>query len=169
MSCIWSLWRMSSALFENKSVHRNREKKEEAEQNLRRRKLETRQSVIAEGCCKKFTAFWRDNVGDVIALKMKYVGIPVIKVLPSILFRLGSIWLILSYCSEFYPSVDQQGPGWGLVLPALLIFIIMAVNFYVSTSYLKLKKDEALVNSVCNVIHPTYVDLYFQVRNIQTM
>ena len=155
---------MSSALFENKSVHRNREKKEEAEKDLRRRKLETRQSVTGQGYCRRFTAFCRDNLGDVIALKLKYVAIPVIKVLPSILFRLGSLWLILTYCSEFYPSAE--GPGWGLVLPALLIFVIMAVNFYVATSYLKLKKEEALVNSVCNVVHPTYINLYFQVRNI---
>ena len=43
------------------------------------------------------------------------------------------------------------------------MFVIIAVNFYVATSILQLKKAEAAVNAFCNVIHPAYVDLYFLV------
>ena len=95
-----------------------------------------------------------------------FLAVPIIKVLPSIAFRILSFWLILSYLPEFYNNEEGNGPGLGLFLPLFLIGIIMLVNFITATKFglIGLKAKEALVNSVCNIILPVYGDMYFEVR-----
>ena len=158
-SLIWSLLRVCLTLIENKSTHRNRAEKDEAERNLRKK---LQRNNPNQGYCDTITNFLTD-AGATVLFKLKYLGIPMIKVLPSVIFRLLCFWLILSYCSEFYPNKQGVGPGLGLWLPAILIFLVAGINFVVASNGLQLKMQEAVVNSTSNLILPVYVDLFYLV------
>ena len=152
---MWSLIRIWSTLLENKSIHRNRENRIAAERELR---IQRERRDQDQGCYETITNFFKDSAAT-IKLKVQYIVIPMIKVLPSVIFRLLTFWLILSYCTEFYPNEKGNGPGMGLLIPAFLLFLIGAINFLSGYS-LGLNKEEAIVNSFSNLIMPLYVDLF---------
>ena len=153
-SFVWSLIRILLTLVDNKSIHLNHEKKMEAEQKLRIKKERRGED---QGCCDMITNFLKDSVATT-KLKVRYTSVPLIKVLPSVAFRLLTFWLILSYCTEFYLDRNGNKPGWALLIPAFLLFIIWVINFLVGY-WLGLDKEEATVNSFSNLFLPLYVDL----------
>ena len=158
VSFIWSFIRTCWTLIENKSIHRNRSERNSAERSLaNERKREYEDPDACENCVNRLKDFCLLQV-----LKIKYLGIPLIKALPTVIFRLLCFWIILSYCSEFYPDCKGNGPGIGLVFPAIMVIIVMAINYVVGHK-LGLKVQENIVNSITNLVIPVYVDLFFLV------
>ena len=99
----------------------------------------------------------------VLCLKFKYIVVPMIKAMPTVIFRILCFWLLLTYCSEFYPEGEGNEPGLGLLLGAILIVIVSGINFAVGYG-LGLKFEEAVTNSVTNLIIPVYIHLFYLVR-----
>ena len=116
---------MLLTLYDNKTIHRNREKKEEAERALA--KEQDSRNTENEGCWDKTKTFFTDLLSTIM-LKVKYLIIPMVKVLPSVMFRLGTLWLLLTYSTEWYLNATGDGPGLGLFLPLILMIIIMGAN-----------------------------------------
>ena len=145
-------------LIENKSIHRNRAENDEAMRTLRKKRQRKAKHL---GVCDKLTNGLKD-VTAWILFQLRYLGIPMIKVVPSVMFRLLCFWLILSYCSEFYLNENGTGPGVGICLPAFLILVVITVQFVVGHR-LGLKRQEAVVNSTNNLILPVYVDMFYLV------
>ena len=163
LSLIWSCLRTCWVLVENKSIHRNRAEKTAAERNLtKKQERENKKQTKDAGCWQNVIHFGKDQVA-MLWLKFKYLVIPLIKALPSIIFRVLCFWLLLSYCSEFYPDSKGNGPGLGLFLPAVMISIVTAINFWVGYGMLGLKVEEVVTNCVTNVVIPVYVDLFYMV------
>ena len=150
-------------LVESKSIHRNRENKIEAERNLR---IERKREKEGEQDCPGRTVNIFVDLWATIELNIYYIGVPMIKVLPSVLFRLLTFWLILSYCAQIYPHPDSTSPGWGLIVPAFLPFFIVLINF-LSGYLLELNREEATVNSFSNLILPVYSNLFFLAVELQ--
>ena len=149
---------MCTILVENKSIHRNREKKKEAEHNKRR--MERWEEATNSGFCGYFKYFLVDIVGLTTFHKTKYLGMPIIKIIPSVLFRFASLWMIFSYSAEYYANTAGDGSGRGMLIPFLLNMVIVLINFGVSFGILECRKEESLVNSICNVVLPVYEDLF---------
>ena len=145
----------------NKTIHRNRETKEDAERALRKQQT-SRQNENA-GCWPRFQNLLKDILASFV-IKTKYVVVPVVKVLPSVMFRLGTLWLLLTYSIEWFPNQEGSGPGYGILFPLAIICLIVGINYLVGTKLLKCKENEAIVNSVSNLVLPAYVDIEFLVR-----
>ena len=161
----WTLVRLLLVLIESKSIYRNRELKEVAERN-RLKEINSRYTEN-KGCCEKVKNIWKDII-SAVSLKIKYIGIPILNALSTVIFRLTTLWLILSYSSELYPNSDGSGPGLGLFLPFCVLGIILLVNFAVGTKILDLRWQEALVNSNSYIFLPVYFDLFFLVSSVIT-
>ena len=145
-------------LIENKSIHRNRSERSTLQRSIANERKREHQDP--QGCEKCI-----DHVNEVfsfLGLKLKYLGIPLIKALPTVIFRLLCFWILLSYFSEFYPDCKGNGPGPGLVLPAIMIAVVIGINFIVGIR-LGLKWEENVTNSITNLVIPVYVDLFFVV------
>ena len=98
-----------------------------------------------------------------LILQIRYLGIPLIKAMPTILFRMLCFWLLLSYSTEFYPDKNGTGPGLGLCLPLAMMLSVILVNLGVG-HFLGLKIEEALTNAITNLVIPVYLDVFFQVK-----
>jgi hypothetical protein len=150
-------------LVENKSIHRNRAEKNAAERNLtKKQERENKKQTGGGGCWQTVVHFGKDQVA-MLWLKFKYLVIPLIKALPTIIFRVLCFWLLLSYCSEFYPDNKGNGPGLGLWFPTIMIAIVTAINFGVGYGMLGLKVEEVITNCATNLVIPVYVDLFYMV------
>ena len=162
LSLIWSCLRTCWVLVENKSIHRNRAEKNAAERNLtKKQERENKEQTGEGGCWRNVVHFGKDQVA-ILWLKFKYLVIPLVKALPSIIFRVLCFWLLLSYCSEFYPDDSGNGPGLGLWFPFVMMTIVSAINFGVGYK-LGLKFEENRTNCVTNLVIPVYVDLFYLV------
>ena len=106
------------------------------------------------------------HFGSLQILNAKYLGIPLIKALPTVIFRLFCFWILLSYSSEFYPNCEGNGPGLGLWFPALMIAVVCSINFGIGYK-LGLRFEEAITNCITNLVIPVYVDLFFLVTSDQ--
>ena len=155
---------MYSALLENKAVLRSREKQEDAQRKKKTKDEERQKSNnAAPGRCEEIKEFCGE-MGAAIQRKTQYLVMPIVKLLPSVLFRLASLWLILCCSAELYPNKEGNGPGWLLVLPSVFLGIIVVLNFLVATkTEIDLKKEEAILNANCNILLPAYSDLFFEV------
>ena len=92
-----------------------------------------------------------------IRLHLRFTVAPIVKISPSLFFRVLSYWVILSYLSDLY-----SGPG--LLFPLSLFSMVAILNFLVGKYVLNIKEDEVLVNSVGGIVLPIYVDLHSVVR-----
>ena len=99
---------------------------------------------------------------------MRYLGIPLIKAMPTVLFRMLCFWLLLSYSTEFYPDENGTGPGLGLCLPLAMMLSVIFVNLGVG-HFLGLKIEEAITNAITNLVIPVYLDVFFQVKFLDIM
>ena len=113
-------------------------------------------------CCATFTSTLKDGCAYVF-YQVKYLGTSIVKILPSVVFRLLCFWLILSYSSEFYLNKKGNGPGRGIFLPFALVALIIGINFAIGYWKLNLKMEELIVNSFGNLILPVYVHLFYLV------
>ena len=145
-------------LVENKTINRNRAEKNAAEMNLRKEREREDKNQQGSGCWQHFINFGKDQI-TILGLKLKYIGIPLMKAMPSVIFRLMSFWLLLTYCSEFYPGNKETSPGLGLIVPSILILIVIGINFGVG-HMLGLKMEEVTTNCITNLVIPVYVDLF---------
>ena len=145
-------------LLENKSIHRHRAEKQE---KIRTLKKQQQRSFENLKCFDIATNTIKDSLVS-LGYKFNYLFVSMVKVLPSVIFRLFCIWLTLSYTSEFYLRNDNN-PGLGIGLPFVLIIIITMINYRVGYWYLGLKSKEAIVNSIGNLVLPVYIDLYYLV------
>ena len=158
LSFAWTALKMILVLKQSKTIHRDLRCKEEA---LREQKKEEDELNDEEdiGLCDKVLRFF-SSLGQKLMLTLRFDVIPVVKALPSVLFRVSVLWLILSYSSEAYPNENGDGPSLLLALiPSGMLLLIISLN-YVAANKIKLRKKEALVNSVSNVILPVYVDVF---------
>ena len=151
---------MILALYDNKSVYRNRETKEEAERALKIK--QTSRPTENTGCWSRFKNVFKDLLAS-LTIKTKYVFVPVVKVLPSVMFRLGTMWLLFTYSSEWFPNREGNGPGYGLLFPLGTLCLIFGINYVVGKKSLDCKENEAIVNSISNLVLPAYVDLEYLV------
>ena len=152
--------RMLLSLLDNKAIYRNKEKKEEVERDLRIDKEGREDENL--GCWEKTKNFFKDAT-SLFMVKIKYLLIPMLIILPSVSFRLGTLWLLFTYSSEWFLNEAGDGPGYGLSLPLVLMLIIIGINYLVATKHLALNEKEALVNAITTSILPTFVHLNFLV------
>ena len=144
-------------------MHQNRAEKCKTVRNLRKKKQRGNQN---EECCSDFINTLSDTFAS-IWYTLNYVVAYMVKVLPSVMFRLLCFWLILSYTTEFYLNKQGNKPGWGMFLPAILILLVVVINFavgYLPLFNLQLKIEELIANSFSNLILPIYVHLFHSVR-----
>ena len=159
-SFIWSLIRTFLTLIEDKSIHRNRAEQITV-QNLLRKEGENKEQE-EENCCQTACKYIKDKC-LILVLKLRYLGIPLIKAMPTVLFRMLCFWLLLSYSTEFYPDEKGTGPGLGLWFPFVMMMIVIGINFGIGY-LLGLKTEEGITNSITNLVIPVYLDVFFLVN-----
>ena len=156
----WTLLRLVLTLLNNKTKQ-NLEKQEAAERAWK--KEQEKRNGEEEGCWKKI----KNAVNDALAFatrKTKYVLIPLILALPTVIFRLGSFWLVFTYCLEWFLSKEVDGPGIGIFIPFILLGIVFGINYLIATKKLDLNQREAVANSIAAIMIPSYVPLDHLVR-----
>ena len=104
-----------------------------------------------EGCFATLKGF-SDDALFATKLHVKYTLAPILKVLPSVLFRVFAYCLIVSYSSDFYT-------GMGYFLPLILVTVIVLLEF-LAGKMIKLRNEEAMVNAFCGVTLPIYLDVF---------
>ena len=104
------------------------------------------------GLCTKIQTGFQD-VFWTIKLHGKFRLAPILKIFPSLLFRVLSYSIILSYMSNFYS-------GMGLFIPLALFAIPVLFSFLVGKYILGIKDSEVVVNAVSGVVLPIYIDLF---------
>ena len=162
---VWSLFTMVAVLLQNKYIYRDRANKERTlKEQLQLKSIETTRTNSGDQIhqnddesCRSVKKFWTYVTWE-LKLTAKYVMVPVVKVLPTIAFRVLSFWIILTCLSEYYIE-------YGLIVPATFFSFICLLTHAVGLN-LNLKWKESFVNSVCTVILPVYVDLYLLVSNL---
>ena len=149
---------MILVLKQSKTIHRDLRFKEKT---MLKQKEEEEELNDEEdpGLCDKVMLFF-SKLGQNLMLTLRFDVIPVIKALPSVMFRVSVLWLVLSYSSEAYPNQNGDGPSVFLALiPSGMFLGIIGLNYYAANK-IQLRKKEALVNSVSNMILPVYIDVF---------
>ena len=163
-SFLWSLFRTFYTLIEDKSIHRNRAERFKSQYLLQKEASNLRNEK--NGCQTRYS--WIKEKILFLLLQMRYLGIPLIKAMPTVLFRMLCFWLLLSYSTEFYPDEIGTGPGLGLCFPLAMMLSVIFVNLGVG-HFLGLKIEEALTNAITNLVIPVYLDVYFQVKSLHSL
>ena len=104
------------------------------------------------GTCKAIQRFCEDLFWT-CRLHVKFTVSPIVKLSPGLFFRILSYGVILSYLSDLYNGI-------GILFPFALFATVASLNFVVGKYLLKIKDSEVLVNSICGVVLPIYLDLF---------
>ena len=96
------------------------------------------------------------DMGNYVRQTVRHDAIPIVKALPTVIFRIAILCLTLTLSAEAYGD-------WRLVLcPMGLLLIMIFINLY-AASEINLRPKEAWVNSVNSLILPVYSDVFFLV------
>ena len=144
---------------ENNNIFSDCIKKESKQRNESKKKANGNHAT-EDGLISKMKSFFGELFFK-MRLHTKYTLAPIIKVLPGLLFRVFTYCILLSYLSNFYR-------GFGLLLPLLLFSVVTALGLFVGIRILKIKKEEAVVNSFCGIVLPIYLDIFPVVINYYT-
>ena len=103
------------------------------------------------GTCKAIQTFFEDVFWN-LRLHAKFTLTPILKLSPGLFFRILSYSVIFSYMSDLYSGI-------GVLFPLGIFATVATLNFLVGKYYLLIKDSEVLVNSICGVVLPIYLDL----------
>ena len=145
-SLFWSLLTMIMICVKNNNIYANFIVREKA--NRRNVNNDTEES----GACKAIQRFCED-VFWTCRLHAKFTLAPIVKLSPGLFFRILSYGVIFSYLSDLYNGI-------GILFPFALFATVASLNFMVGKYLLKIKDSEVLVNSICGVVLPIYLDLF---------
>ena len=136
----------------NNNVYSDRIRREQTERKHAKDGLnKNRARSKDEGVFPKFISVCYDALFTT-KLHVKYTLAPILKVLPSFLFRLFAYSLIVSYSSDFYT-------GMGCLIPLILVTVIVLLQF-LTAKMMKLRTEEAIVNAFCGITLPIYLDVF---------
>ena len=107
---------------------------------------------VERGICEKIQLFG-GNIWWMIRLHTKYTLAPILRITGSFFFRVLTYWIILSYLSSLYNGI-------GLISPFLLFAMVSGLSFLCGKWIVNLRYQEALVNSICGVVLPIYLDMF---------
>ena len=159
-SLIWTGLRMICILKASKNIHRILKEKEEANQEEDERQDDTSEMTTFQKLGHAITT----HVGKPMKLFWRFDVIPVLWLLPTIIFRLSVFCLICTWSSTFYMNEVGSAPkALGILIPVLLLFTLVLVGLMLVGKSIHLKWQEALVNSFSSSILPIYVDVFLLV------
>ena len=146
-SLCWSFLTMIMICVKNNNIYANFIVREKAS-----RKNVNEDDDEESGTCKTL----KQTIGYVlwnIRLHAKFTLTPILKLAPGLLYRILSYCVIFSYLSDLYNGI-------GVLFPFALFATVASLNFIVGKYLLKIKDSEVVVNSICGVVLPIYVDLF---------
>ena len=148
ISIFLSLISCAMLLLKNNNIYGDYIKRKIAERNDQ---IRNRRSGASPSCWNNLKWFSEDKL-HVLKLYSKYTLLQVLKSMPSILFRIFSYCIIISYSAELYTGIGYLAPLVFMVLVVLAEFLVGKV--------MELRNEEAIVNAFCGVTLPIYLDIF---------
>ena len=148
-SLVWSLISATMLFLKNNNVHNDfiQRKISTTSHAAQAQQNSTKDDFFAKVIASlKTFALW-------LKLHTEFTVAPLCKVMPSILFRIFSYYIIMSYLSDFYRGI-------GLALPLIVFSSIVLLGFLAGKVCIGIKDEEALVNSFCCIVFPIYLDIF---------
>ena len=151
ISIFLSLISCAMLLLKNNNIYGDYIKRKIAERKTYNDQLRNRRSGASPSCWNKLKWFCEDKL-HVLKFYSKYTLLQVLKSMPSILFRILSYCIIISYSAELYTGIFYLAP---------LVFVVSVVlTEFLVGKLMKLRYEEAIVNAFCGVTLPIYLDIF---------
>ena len=138
-------------LLKNNNIYGDYIKRKIAERKTYNDEIRDQVNGTSPSCWNKLKWFCEDKL-HVLKLFSKYTLLQVLKSMPSILFRIFSYCIIISYSAELYTGI-------GYLAPLVFMVFVVLTEFLVG-KFLKLRNEEAIVNAFCGVTLPIYLDIF---------
>ena len=153
---------MICTLKESKNIHRNLKEREQARQEEQEREKE--QELEDSSLCEKIKFNITRKIVTPAKLFWKFDVLPVLWLLPTIIFRISVFCLISTLSSSLCMNKNGNDPSmFGLILPIILFFTLVAISWKLVGRSIHLRWTEALVNSFCTAVLPIYSDVFLLV------
>ena len=144
----YSFIKMIVMIRDNNGIYQDRRKRHE---QMMKTKMEGKSKYGGKKNDNCLTGFFAK-----IKVLFLYDIVPLVKTLPSTLFRISAWVIIFLYLAEFFH-------GKALLIPFVIFITIPSIAYLTGTLSIfgiDLKKDECLLNSIISMILPVYIDLY---------